>query len=73
VASRTGDAARLRALQERLGRAQSLLRLATDSAATPQERQNAYTRTRAELVGLIALPAVAIAEIERGIAGELES
>jgi hypothetical protein len=59
--------------QERLGRAQSLLRLATDSGATPQERQNAYTRARAELVGLIALPTVTIAEIERGIAGELES
>ena len=59
--------------QERLGRAQRLLRLATDSAATPQERQNAYTRARVELDGLIALPAVTLAELERGIGGELES
>ncbi len=59
--------------QERLVRAQSLLRLATDAAATPQERQNAYTRARAELDGLVALPAVTIAAIERGIAGELEA
>ena len=59
--------------QERLGRAQRLLRLATDSAATPHERQNAYTRARVELDGLIALPAVTLAELERGIGGELES
>lgn len=59
--------------QERLGRAQNLLRLATDAAATPQERQTAYTRARLELDGLLALPAVTIAEIERGVAGELEA
>lgn len=58
--------------QERLARAQNLLRLAGDSGATPQERQNAYARARTELNGLIALPATAIASIERTIAGELE-
>jgi hypothetical protein len=59
--------------QERLARAQRLLRLASDSGATPQERQNAYARARTELAGLIALPAVAMAGIERKIAGELEA
>ncbi len=59
--------------QERLAKAQSLLRLAGDAAATQQERQNAYSRARAELTGLIALPAAAVASIERTIAGELES
>jgi hypothetical protein len=59
--------------QERLARAQSLLRLATDSGATPQERQNAYARARTELAGLIALPAVTMASIEQKIAGELEA
>ena len=59
--------------QERLGRAQNLLRLATDTGATPQERQTAYTRARIELDGLVALPTVTIAEIERGVAGELEA
>jgi hypothetical protein len=58
--------------QERLARAQRLLRLAGDSGATPQERQNAYARARTELDGLIALPAAAVASIERTIAGELE-
>jgi hypothetical protein len=58
--------------QERLARAQRLLRLAGDSGATPQERQNAYARARTELDGLIALPAAAVASIERAIAGELE-
>ncbi|CAN5609368.1 hypothetical protein BH10ACT3_BH10ACT3_22090 [soil metagenome] len=58
--------------QERLARAQSLLRLAGDAGATAQERQNAYSRARTELAGLIALPAAAVASIERKIAGELD-
>ena len=58
--------------QERLARAQRLLRLAGDSGATPQERQTAYAKARTELDGLIALPAAAVASIERTIAGELE-
>jgi phage terminase small subunit len=59
--------------QERLARAQNLLRLASDSGATPQERQNAYARARTELAGLIALPAATMAGIERRIVGELEA
>jgi hypothetical protein len=57
--------------QQRIARAQNLLRLATDSGATAQERQSAYSRARKELDGLIALPAAARASIERKIAGEL--
>jgi hypothetical protein len=59
--------------QQRIARAQNLLRLATDSGATAQERQSAYTRARKELDGLIALPAAARASIERKIAGELQA
>lgn len=59
--------------QERLERAQHLLRLASDSGATPQERQSAYTRAQKELDGLIVLPAATRASIERKIAGEIEA
>ncbi|BBX86188.1 hypothetical protein MAUB_40610 [Mycolicibacterium aubagnense] len=59
--------------QERLARAQHLLRVAADPAATPSERHNAYSRARRELDGLIALPAVTRAAIERRIAGEIEA
>jgi hypothetical protein len=59
--------------QERLERAQHLLRLASDSGATPQERQSAYTRAQKELDGLIVLPAATRASIERRIAGEIEA
>jgi hypothetical protein len=59
--------------QQRLERAQHLLRLASDSGATPQERQSAYTRAQRELDGLIVLPAATRAEIERKIAGEIEA
>ncbi|WP_199254342.1 hypothetical protein [Mycolicibacterium mengxianglii] len=59
--------------QDRLERAQRLLRLAADDGATPQERQHAYARARTELDGLIALPAATVAGIEREIAGELEA
>ena len=58
--------------QQRIARAQSLLRVASDSGATPQERQNAYDRARRELDGLIVLPATTQASIERGIAGQLD-
>jgi hypothetical protein len=46
--------------------------MASDSAATPQERQNAYDRARRELDGLIVLPATTQASIERGISGQLD-
>ena len=59
--------------QQRIARAQGLLRVASDSAATPQERQSAYERARRELDGLIVLPATTQASIERGISGELGS
>ena len=59
--------------QERLARAQHLLRLASDSGATPQERQSAYARAQKELDGLIVLPATTRASIERKIAGEIEA
>jgi hypothetical protein len=58
--------------QQRIARAQSLLRMASDSAATPQERQNAYDRARRELDGLIVLPSTTQASIERGISGEID-
>ncbi|MEE6177336.1 hypothetical protein [Mycobacterium sp. 050134] len=61
-----------RADQQRIARAQSLLRVAADSAAAPQERQSAYDRARKELEGLVVLPATTQAGIERGISGELE-
>jgi hypothetical protein len=59
--------------QGRLERAQHLLRLATDSGATPQERENAYNRAIKELDGLIALPARTRASIEQRVAGEIEA
>lgn len=59
--------------QQRLSRARSALRIATDSAATPQERARAFDVARRELDGLIVLPERTRAAIERGIAGELDS
>ncbi len=59
--------------QERLERAQHLLRLASDNAATPQERHSAYARAQKELDGLIVLPPATRAGIERRIAGEIEA
>ena len=59
--------------QQRLARAQNLLHLAQDDAATPDERQNAYARARKELDGLIVLPAPSRARIERRIAGQIEA
>ena len=58
--------------QQRIARAQSLLRVASDSAAAPQERQNAYDLARKELDGLIVLPSTTQASIERGISGQIE-
>jgi hypothetical protein len=59
--------------QQRLSRAHSALRIATDTAATPQERERAFDVARRELDGLIVLPERTRAAIERGIAGELDS
>ena len=59
--------------QQHLVRAQSLLRLAVDDGATPQERQSAYRKAKHELEGLIVLPASIRAQIEHRIAGQLEA
>jgi hypothetical protein len=59
--------------QQRLSRAHSTLRIATDTAATPQERERAFEVARRELDGLVVLPERTRAAIERGIAGELDS
>ena len=59
--------------QQRLARAQHLLQLAQDEAASPQERQSAYARAGRELDGLIVLPAPARASIERRIAAAIEA
>jgi hypothetical protein len=61
-----------RANQQRLARAQSLLRVASDAGATPQERERAYDLARGELDGLVVLPDRTTAALERGIAGELD-
>lgn len=58
--------------QQRIARAQSMLRVATDAAATPQERERGYDLARRELDGLLVLPERARAAIERDIAGELD-
>lgn len=58
--------------RDRLARAQRLLRVAADAAATPQERERAYRLARRELDGLVVLPERARAELERGIGGELD-
>lgn len=58
--------------QQRITRAQSLLRVASDSAAAPQERQSAYDLARKELDGIVVLPSTTQASIERGISGEIE-
>jgi len=57
--------------QQRIARAEHLLRVASDAGATPQERQSAYDVARKELDGLIVLPAATQASIERGISGEI--
>lgn len=57
--------------QQRMTRAQSLLRVAADHGATQQERERAYRLARGELDGLVVLPDRTTAALERGIAGEL--
>ena len=61
-----------RADQQRIARAQSLLRVAADPAAAAHERQRAYDLARNELDGLLVLPSATQANLERGISGELE-
>jgi hypothetical protein len=59
--------------RQRLTTARKLLNIASDSAATPAERQTAYKRARKELDGLIVLPDVTVAALEVKIAGELNA
>jgi hypothetical protein len=62
-----------REAQQRIARADNLLRVASDAGATPQERERAYAVAVRELDGLIVLPATTRAGIERGISGEIDS
>jgi hypothetical protein len=59
--------------RERLATARKLLMIAENDAATPAERQAAYKRARRELDGLIVLPDVTLAALERRIAPELDT
>ncbi|MCB5294756.1 hypothetical protein [Arthrobacter sp. SO3] len=59
--------------RERLATARKLLRIASDAAATPAERQTAYKRARRELDGLIVLPDATLAALEEKIAGMLDA
>ncbi|RDH74052.1 hypothetical protein DVS77_33770 [Mycolicibacterium moriokaense] len=70
IRRRRGDFSREE--QQRLSRAHGAMRIATDTAATPQERERAFEVARRELDGLIVLPERTRAAIERGIAGELD-
>ena len=58
--------------QQRLARAQSLLRVALDPSATAQERGQAYALATKELDGLLVLPDRTRLAIERGVAGEID-
>ncbi|MDI3211093.1 hypothetical protein [Arthrobacter sp. AL12] len=55
--------------RDRLATARKLLRIASDGAATPAERQTAYKRARHELDGLIVLPDATLAALEQTVAG----
>ncbi|PRC50645.1 hypothetical protein C6A85_68320, partial [Mycobacterium sp. ITM-2017-0098] len=57
--------------QERLARAQRLLRVAADTAATQQERERAYRLARREHAREAPPTRRARAALERGISGEL--
>ena len=58
--------------QQRIARARSLLSVASDTAATQHEREQAYDLAAKELDGLVVLPPTTRAGIERGIAGQLD-
>ena len=58
--------------QQRIARAQSLLRVASDPSATAQERGQAYALATKELDGLLVLPDRTRLTIERGVAGEID-
>lgn len=58
--------------QQRIARARTLLNVASDPAATPSEREQAYALACRELDGLVVLPSPTREGIERRIAGELD-
>ncbi|WP_295835269.1 hypothetical protein [uncultured Microbacterium sp.] len=70
-ARRVKDAAFSPDERKRLDTAKQLLTVATDQAATPNERQLAYRRVREELDGLIWLSDEAVDELEKKVALEL--
>ena len=57
--------------RKRLDRAQQLLKVAVDEAATQAERNVAYKRVREELDGLILLSDAAVTVLEKQVAREL--
>jgi hypothetical protein len=57
--------------RKRLEKAQQLLAVAVDQAATPAERQVAYKRAREELDGLVSISDEAIDTLEKKVALEL--
>ncbi|WP_427131902.1 hypothetical protein [Pseudarthrobacter sp. S9] len=59
--------------RQRLETARKLLRIASDAAATPAERQTAYKRARRELDGLIVLPEATVAALEDKIAAMIDA
>lgn len=58
--------------QQRIERAQRLLRVASNEAATPKERERAYDLARKELEGVLVLPPAARAAIEDRIKGAID-
>ena len=70
-ARRVKDAAFTADERKRLDTAKQLLTVATDQAATPNERQLAYKRVREELDGLIWLSDEAVDVLEKKVALEL--
>ena len=60
-----------REAQQRLARAQSLIRVAQDESATAQERAQSLELADKELDGLLVLPTSTRSGLERGIAGEI--
>ncbi|WOC11411.1 hypothetical protein [Gordonia sp. MP11Mi] len=58
--------------QERLAKAQRLLALAMNDAASGEERRQAYAHARTALDGLIALPVEGAAALERRVRAAIE-
>lgn len=72
-ARRLKDGAFTEVERKRLAKAQQLITVAVDQAATPAERQLAYRRVREELDGLISVSDEAVEILEHKVALELPS